>query len=242
MAIYVIADLHLSFGENKPMSIFGENWEGHAKKIESNWIEKVKPEDTVVLPGDFSWAMYLENTYQDFSYLNKLPGKKLLLKGNHDYWWTTITNMKNYLKENNFANIDFIQNNSFLVENKILTGTRGWNLNDTENSAKMMNRETIRLKLSIEDGIQKYGKDKEIIVFMHYPPITKNSIQNYQFVNSNKNVNDFIEIMKQYNIKRCYYGHLHGKSHQDAVEGEVEGITFKLISSDYLKFDLCKIN
>lgn len=234
MAIYTIADLHLSFGEDKPMSIFGDNWNGHSDKIKSNWIEKVKPEDTVVLPGDFSWAMYLENTYKDFAFLNSLPGKKLLLKGNHDYWWTTVTNMKKYLKDNNFENIDFIYNNSFLVEDKILVGTRGWNLSETENTVKMINRESIRLKLSIEDGIKKYGDDKEIIVFMHYPPITQNSIHNHQFL-------DFIKIMKEYNIKRCYYGHLHGKSQEEAVEGEYEGIEFKLVSSDYLNFDLINI-
>lgn len=234
MAIYTIADLHLSFEEDKPMSIFGESWEGHAEKIKNNWIAKVKPEDTVVLPGDFSWATYLKNTFQDFTYLNELPGKKILLKGNHDYWWTTITNMKNYLEENGFKNIDFMYNNSFLIEDTILSGTRGWNLLESENSSKMINREAIRLKLSIEDGIQKYGNNKEIIVFMHYPPITQNSIKNNQFL-------DFVKIMKQYNIKRCYYGHLHGKSHQDAVEGDFQEINFKLVSCDYLNFELLKI-
>ena len=230
MAIYVIADLHLSFSQDKPMSIFGENWEGHSEKIKNNWISKVKPEDTVVLPGDFSWAMYLQDTYKDFEYLNSLPGKKLLLKGSHDYWWTTVTNMRNFLEENKFKNIDFIYNNSYLVENKILTGTRGWNLLDTENSSKMIKRESIRLQLAIEDGIKKYGDDKEIIVFMHYPPIS----------NTNKK-SDFLKILKQYDIKRCYYGHLHGKSHQDAVEGIVDGIEFKLISADYLNFDVIKV-
>ena len=230
MAIYVIADLHLSFSQDKPMSIFGENWEGHSEKIKNNWISKVKPEDTVVLPGDFSWAMYLQDTYKDFEYLNSLPGKKLLLKGNHDYWWTTVTNMRNFLEENKFKNIDFIYNNSYLVENKILTGTRGWNLLDTENSSKMIKRESIRLQLAIEDGIKKYGDDKEIIVFMHYPPIS----------NTNKK-SDFLKILKQYDIKRCYYGHLHGKSHQDAVEGIVDGIEFKLISADYLNFDVIEV-
>lgn len=230
MAIYVIADLHLSFSQDKPMSIFGENWEGHSEKIKNNWISKVKPEDTVVLPGDFSWAMYLQDTYKDFEYLNSLPGKKLLLKGNHDYWWTTVTNMRNFLEENKFKNIDFIYNNSYLVVNKILTGTRGWNLLDTENSSKMIKRESIRLQLAIEDGIKKYGDDKEIIVFMHYPPIS----------NTNKK-SDFLKILKQYDIKRCYYGHLHGKSHQDAVEGIVDGIEFKLISADYLNFDVIKV-
>lgn len=230
MAIYVIADLHLSFSQDKPMSIFGENWEGHSEKIKNNWISKVKPEDTVVLPGDFSWAMYLQDTYKDFEYLNSLPGKKLLLKGNHDYWWTTVTNMRNFLEENKFKNIDFIYNNSYLVENKILTGTRGWNLLDTENSSKMIKRESIRLQLAIEDGIKKYGDDKEIIAFMHYPPIS----------NTNKK-SEFLKILKQYDIKRCYYGHLHGKSHQDAVEGIVDGIEFKLVSADYLNFDVIKV-
>ena len=230
MAIYVIADLHLSFSKNKPMSIFGENWEGHSEKIKNNWISKVKPEDTVVLPGDFSWAMYLQDTYKDFEYLNSLPGKKLLLKGNHDYWWTTVTNMRKFLKENKFENIDFIYNNSYLVENKILTGTRGWNLLDTENSSKMIKRESIRLKLAIEDGIKKYGNNKEIIVFMHYPPISC----------ANKN-SEFVKILKQYNIKRFYYAHLHGKSHQYAVEGIIDGIEFKLISADYLNFDVIKV-
>lgn len=230
MAIYVIADLHLSFSQDKPMSIFGENWEEHSEKIKNNWISKVKPEDTVVLSGDFSWAMYLEDTYKDFEYLNSLPGKKLLLKGNHDYWWTTVTNMRNFLEENKFENIDFIYNNSYLVENKILTGARGWNLLDTENSSKMIKRESIRLQLAIEDGIKKYGDDKEIIVFMHYPPISY----------ANKNT-EFVKILKQYNIKKCYYGHLHGKSHQDAVEGIVDGIEFRLISADYLNFDVIKV-
>ena len=230
MAIYVIADLHLSFSQDKPMSIFGENWEGHSEKIKNNWISKVKPEDTVVLPGDFSWAMYLQDTYKDFEYLNSLPGKKLLLKGNHDYWWTTVTNMRNFLEENKFKNIDFIYNNSYLVENKILTGTRGWNLLDTENSSKMIKRESIRLQLAIEDGIKKYGDDKEIIVFMHYPPIS----------NTNKK-SEFLKILKQYDIKRCYYGHLHANSIQDAIEGNAEGIEYKLVSSDGLDFKLLKI-
>lgn len=230
MAIYVIADLHLSFSQDKPMSIFGENWEGHSDKIKNNWISKVKQEDTVVLPGDFSWSMHLKDTYKDFEYLNMLPGKKLLLKGNHDYWWTTVTSMKKFLEENKFKNIDFMYNNSFLVEDKILTGTRGWNLLDTENDSKMIKRENIRLKLAIEQGINQYGKEKEIIAFMHYPPITKNN-----------KTSEFIDTLKQYGIKECYYGHLHGKSHQDAIEGRIDGINFKLVSADYLNFDLIKI-
>lgn len=113
MSIYAIADLHLAFGTNKPMDIFGQNWEGHAEKIKEDWESKVKPDDIVLLPGDFSWAMYLKDTNLDFEYLNKLPGKKLLLKGNHDYWWTTLASMRKYIQENNYKNIDFIYNNSY---------------------------------------------------------------------------------------------------------------------------------
>ena len=112
MSIYVIGDLHLSFSVDKPMDIFGNNWENHAEKIKNNWIEKVKAEDTVIMPGDFSWATYLEETHKDFEYLNSLPGKKILSKGNHDYWWTTVTSMKKFLKEKNFENIEFFDQNS----------------------------------------------------------------------------------------------------------------------------------
>jgi len=234
MSIYVIADLHLSFEKNKPMNVFGSNWQNHESKIKDNWVSKVKEEDLVVLPGDFSWAMYLEETYKDFEYLSKLPGKKILLKGNHDYWWTTLNKMQNYLKENKFNKIEFLYNNATIYENKIIVGTRGWSLLDSVNSQKMINRENERLKLSIKDGINKYGTNKEIICFMHYPPIYSKNLLNNNHL-------EFVKTMKQYGIKKCYYGHLHGTSHAEAVNDTVDGIEFKLISSDYLKFDLFKI-
>lgn len=233
MSIYIIGDLHLSFKEPKPMSIFGANWERHAKKIEKDWSERVKPKDTVIIAGDFSWATYLEETYLDFSYLNKLPGNKILLKGNHDYWWTTLTSMKNYLKDNNIANIDFLYNNSFEIENRIIVGTRGWALLDLENSKKMIKRESLRLELSIKNAIEQYGENKEIICIMHYPPISNSCMKNEYTYES-----EFLNIMKKYNIKKCYYGHLHGSSHKDAIEGKVKGINFELISADYLDFKL----
>ncbi len=231
MAIYVIADLHLSFSQNKPMDIFGNNWENHAEKIRNNWIKKVKQDDYVILPGDFSWATYIEDTKLDFSYLNSLPGRKILLKGNHDYWWTTLASMRKFVKENEFENIDFLYNNSYLVEDKIIVGTRGWNILDSEDDKKMIKRETARLELSIKDGIQKYGSEREIIAFLHYPPITQNNLNKLE----NR---EFINMLKKYNIKRCYYGHLHGQSHKDAVTGIIDGIEYKLISADYLNFDL----
>ena len=234
MSIYVIADLHLSFEKEKPMSIFGDNWKEHANKIKNNWEKKVTNNDYIILPGDFSWAMNLKETYKDFKYLNNLPGKKILLKGNHDYWWTTLKNMRKFIKENKFDNIDFLHNNSYLVENKIIVGTRGWNILDTENSKKMIKRECNRLELSLKDGLEKYGQEKEILLFMHYPPITQGLL-----INNEKG--DFVNIMKQYKIKKCYYGHLHGQSHKDTIEGMVEGIEFKLVSADYLDFDLLKL-
>ena len=235
MAIFVIGDLHLSFNEDKPMDIFGDNWNNHEEKIKNNWIENVSESDLVVLPGDFSWSMYLKDTYKDFDFLNSLPGKKLLLKGNHDYWWTTVTSMRNFISENKFENIDFIYNNSYEFENKIIVGTRGWAQTNDEEDKRLSKREALRLELSIQDGMKKYGNDKEIIVFMHYPPIlNSNVIQN--------EMNEYIKIMNKYNVKRCYYGHLHATAIRDAVEGEHFGIDFKLISADALNFEVLKLN
>lgn len=235
MSIYTIGDLHLSFSQDKPMDIFGKNWENHEEKIKQDWISKVTENDIVVLPGDFSWATYLEETYLDFKYLHELPGKKILLKGNHDYWWTTVTSMKKYLEENKFDSIDFLYNNSFEFEGKIFVGTRGWSFQDSENSAKMINRENQRLKLSIKSAIKQYGTEKEIIAFMHYPPLVNKQLLENKYL-------EFFKTLKKYDIKRCYYGHLHAKSHADAVIGNVEGIEFNLISADYLNFKLLKIN
>ena len=234
MSIFVIGDLHLSFNQNKPMDIFGEHWKGHEEKIKQDWIKKVKENDLVIIPGDFSWETYLENTELDFSFLNNLPGKKLLLKGNHDYWWTTLTNMKKFLKEKDFTNIDFLYNNSYEYEDKIICGTRGWSIADHEADKKLINRKLIRLELSLKNGIEQYGNQKEIIVFMHYPPITKSTILSNQEA-------DFVNLMKKYNVKRCYYAHLHGVSINDAIEGNIEGIEFKLVSADGLDFKLLQI-
>lgn len=234
MSIYVIGDLHLSFSADKPMDVFGMNWENHAEKIKANWISKVKENDTVILPGDFSWATYLEETYKDFEFLNSLPGKKILSKGNHDYWWTTVTSMKRFLKENNFENIDFLYNNAFLIEDKIITGTRGWiNTWKSQENYKILKRENERLKISINKGINEFGTDKEIITFIHYPPFYKEAIIPEEI--------DFAKTLRDYNIEKCYYAHLHGESHKDAIEGMINNIEYKLISSDYLNFDLLKI-
>lgn len=231
MAIYTIADLHLSFNTNKPMGIFGENWQNYEEKIKQDWQTKVKEKDFVILPGDFSWAMYLEETEKDFEFINNLPGKKLLLKGNHDYWWTTLKKIKEFLEENKFENIDFLYNNSYFFDNKIIAGTRGWSEQE-EQAEKIIRRENIRLKLSLKDGVEKYGEDKEIIVCMHYPPFNS-----YEEIDLN-----FIKTMKEYNVKKCIYGHIHGESQKEAKQGIIDGIEIKMVSSDYLNFDLVKVS
>ncbi len=212
MSIYAIADLHLSFASPKPMNIFGDNWTNHEMKISEDWKKKVKEEDTVLLPGDFSWAMALEDTYKDFEYLESLPGKKIMLKGNHDYWWNSLKKLNEYTKENGFNNIQFLYNNSYEVEDKIIAGTRGWGLfSQEEEDEKIAKRELLRLEMSINDGIKKYGEYKEIIVCMHYPPTNKNMLEN----------SEFIKLMQKYNVKTCLYGHLHGEAQSEAVEGNV---------------------
>ena len=240
MSIYAIGDLHLSLNKEKPMDIFGGNWKNHAQKIKENWINTVQDNDLVILPGDFSWEMHLKDMYNDFAYLNELPGKKLLLKGNHDYWWTTLAKMREFLQENKFENIDFVYNNSYLFEDKIIAGTRGWALNDTENSDKMNHREEERLKLSLQSGVDNFG-DKEIICIMHYPPIIEENKNDAKNQSKNLKVSNYVQIMKEYNVKTCLYGHLHGESHKEAFEGIIEGINFKLVSSDYLDFKLYKV-
>ena len=234
MAIFAIADLHLSFNENKPMNIFGGKWQNHEEKIKKDWLEKVTENDTVLLPGDFSWSMYLKDTNADFEYLSELPGRKILLKGNHDYWWSTLNKMQKYIEENNFRNIDFLYNNSYEVEGNIVAGTRGWVQSNEEQDKKMINRESIRLELSIKYGIQKFGDDKPIIICMHYPPYTNYNKQN--LIDS-----PFIEIMRKYNVKKCIYGHLHGESIKEAIQGNIKGIDTTLVSADGVNFKLVKI-
>ena len=232
MSIYAIADLHLSFNHPKPMDIFGNNWENHAVKIKDDWIKNVKDQDTVLIPGDFSWETYLEDTYKDFEFLDKLPGRKILLKGNHDYWWTTLTNIRNYLKENNFNTIDILSNNSYELENYMVVGTRGWDYTK-QDDRKIIQREIGRLKLSLEDA-KNTNENKPILVCMHYPPISKNYLNN-EFERK------IINLLKEYKVKKCIYGHLHGVSHAQAIVGEREGIEFNLVSADYLNFKLFKI-
>ena len=227
MSIYAISDLHLSYNTDKPMDIFG--WKDYESKIKENWNSKVKENDLVILGGDFSWSMDLEDTYKDFEFIHNLPGKKILIKGNHDYWWGTLTKMKKYINEIGFNDINFLYNNSYEFEGKIICGTRGWNFTDLqEDDEKIYNREIQRLKLSLEDAVKKYGTDKEIIVCLHYPPLKTNEIS------------DFVRVMEEYNVTKCIYGHLHGPAHKFIVEKNIDNIQYIMTSCDYTNFDLVK--
>ena len=232
--IFTIGDLHLGFSVEKPMDIFGDNWKSHDEQIKLNWINSVQPGDTVILPGDFSWGIDLNEAKADF----ELPGTKILSKGNHDYYWTTLKKMNEFLKVNNFENIYFMQNNSYVVENKIIVGTRGWVTNyESQDDYKILKRECERLKLSIKDGIKKRDElqndNLEMIAFLHYPPFYKE-----QHIPDEIN---FRKVLKDNGIKKCYYAHLHGAAHSEAIEGELDGIAYKLVSSDYLNFNLWRV-
>ena len=225
MALYAIADLHLPLGIDKPMDIFGKVWENYVERLADNWQSKVTQNDCVVIPGDFSWATYLEESTKDFEFLNKLNGKKILLKGNHDYWWTTMNTLNKFVADNGFSNIEFIQNNSYMYEDIAICGTRGWIHpawdNFKEEDRKIFEREVIRLELSL----QSVGECEEYYVFTHYPPI---SLQQEN--------NAFRDMMKKYGVTKCFYGHLHSAAHANAFTGIADGIEYKLVAADYLKF------
>ena len=223
MSLFCIADLHLSLGNDKPMDIF-TGWQDYTSRILNNWNNIVKDEDTVVVAGDISWAMKLEDCFNDFDFINnKLKGNKILLKGNHDYWWGTKRKIDTYLKENGFDKIKILFNNSYTVGNYNICGTRGWNLEiDSEEDEKILNRELGRLKLSLDS----VDNDKETIVFLHYPPIY-----------GTQNCQEIFEILHNYNIQKCYYGHLHGqKIIKYSYNGDYEGIKLMLISTDSVSF------
>lgn len=223
MSLFTIGDLHLSLGTDKPMDIF-RGWDNYVERLSNSWNKLVTDKDTVVIAGDISWAMKLKECYNDFSFINSLPGTKIFLKGNHDYWWDTVSKINRYLNENNFNSIRILFNNSFEVENYAVCGTRGWGLEcEKEEDVKILSRECGRLRLSL-DSAKDSGK--ESVVFLHYPPIYGDSV-----------CEEIIGVLKEYDIKKCYYGHIHG-SHmiKGAYCGEYEGIKFKLISCDAVSF------
>ena len=226
MALFVLGDPHLSLGGAKPMDVF-PGWDGYVEKLESNWRKLVKPEDTVVLAGDISWSMRLSDTRKDFAFINSLPGQKLLMKGNHDYWWSTANKMNAFFRAEGFDTLRLLHNNSYTVDGYALCGTRGWLFDaDEPHDEKVMNREIGRLRLSLQAA--EPGKEK--LVFLHYPPVYTGA-----------DAPEIVAVLKEYGIRRCFYAHLHGKAIRFAVQGEVDGIRYKLVSADGLQFCPYKI-
>lgn len=223
MALFAIADLHLSLGEDKPMDIFN-GWQNYTQRLENNWGSIVSANDTVVIAGDISWAMRLHEAREDFNFINNLPGKKIILKGNHDYWWETKTKIERFLNENQYNTISILNNCSYTVDEIAVCGTRGW-FYDIQKSSdkKIIMREAGKLRSSI-DCAKETGL--EPVVFLHYPPVY-NSME----------CDEIMEVLIQNDIRRCYYGHIHGKNaSKKVVIGMYKGIDFQLISCDYLAF------
>ncbi|HIU47925.1 MAG TPA: metallophosphoesterase [Candidatus Avimonoglobus intestinipullorum] len=225
MALFTISDLHLPLGVNKPMDIFGPQWENYVARLEEHWQDCVKPEDVVVLPGDFSWATYLEESVRDFAFLNRLNGRKILLKGNHDYWWTTLHKMRTFIAAQGFSGIDFLQNNSYMYQKTAICGTRGWAWAKemAAEDQKIYNRELNRLELSIQSALRQ--EPEEVLVFLHYPPVLADDFHT-----------PMAELLQRYGVKRCIYGHIHASGSRYAFEGTAGNVQYTLVSCDFRGF------
>lgn len=219
MSLYGISDLHLSLGVDKPMDVF-KGWENYVERLTENWNRVVRPEDTVVIAGDVSWGLDIKESLEDFRYLDRLPGQKILLKGNHDLWFSTKTKVEKFFFENGIQSVQILFNNAYRYGDYALCGTRGW-MND-QTDKKILNRECGRLRLSLEAGKKLGG---EPIVFLHYPPIYGGG-----------ECYEILEVLTEYGVKQVYYGHIHGYSSGYAINGERIGIDFRLLSCDFLQF------
>lgn len=231
MSVFSISDLHLSGSVPKSMEVFGRRWTGYTDKLEKRWRAVVTDADTVIVPGDVSWAMTLAEAEADFRFLASLPGKKLLGKGNHDFWWTTVTKMHRHLELLGITGIDFLYNNAFRVENVIVCGTRGWFVEEGKQNSvspvdygKLVAREAIRLELCITEAEKLRTAREEILVYLHFPPVFGSFV-----------CREFVDVLLAHGIRRCFCGHIHGSYLLEPVT-EFEGIRFSLISADYLDF------
>lgn len=222
MALFAIGDLHLCLGAPKPMDVFGGAWEGYMEKLQAG-MSVIEAEDTTVLLGDLSWALDLQNAKADFAWIDKIPGRKIILKGNHDYWWSTAAKFNHFCEENGFSGQFILNNNHFEYEDLAICGTRGWFFEESRSSShdeKVFKRELMRLEASLSSA-----GEKRKAVFLHYPPKYKG----YECP-------EIIELLHKYDVKQCFYGHLHGPSHGLAMEGVWDGIEYKLVSADRLNF------
>ena len=222
MALYAIGDLHLCLGAPKPMDIFGGAWTGYMDKLKEG-VSMIGPKDTTVLCGDLSWAIDLPSSGADFAWINQIPGRKIILKGNHDYWWSTAAKFNKFCAENGFENMFILNNNCFEYGDWAICGTRGWFFEEErsgEHDEKVFRRELCRLEASL-----KAAGEKNKMVFLHYPPRYKG----YE-------CREILALMEKYEVRRCYYGHLHGGSHKLAMEGTWDGIEYRLVAADYINF------
>lgn len=222
MALYAIGDLHLSLGAEKPMDVFGGKWLGYMDKLQEG-ISCIGPEDTTVLLGDLSWALNLEGAVKDFAWINQIPGRKIILKGNHDYWWSTAAKFYKFCQENGFENQWILNNNHYEYDGWAICGTRGWFFEEDRGGThdeKVFRRELIRLETSLRSA-----GDRNKMVFLHYPP----RYRGYE-------CREIIELLERYEVRRCFYGHLHSESHKLAVEGLWGGVEYRLVAADYIGF------
>lgn len=232
MALFAISDLHLSLAAPKSMDVFGHRWQGYTEKLEKNWRAVVKDCDTVVIPGDISWAMKLSEAERDLKFLDSLPGRKIIGKGNHDYWWTTVGKMKSRLAEWGITTIDFLHNNAYSAENFIICGSRGWFLEerlqniDDADYALVCAREVLRLRASLDAGValRETEGDRPILVYLHFPPVFGDFV-----------CRDIVELMKEYGVGNCFYGHLHG-NYSLPKSFDFEGIKMTVVAADHLDF------
>lgn len=235
MSLYVMADLHLSSDGSKSMAVFGSRWVDYMEKIRKNWCAVINEEDTVIIPGDISWALKLEDTLEDFRFLDSLPGKKLIGKGNHDFWWSTVSKMTAFLEQNGLSSIRFLYNNAYRMEDCIVCGTRGWFLEESQQNtvgevdySRIVDREVIRLRLSLEEAkrLQAGGGEKPlpILVFLHFPPVWNNFV-----------CREILDVLHEFQVKSCYFGHIHGAYYAPRMT-EFEGIELILVSADFLQF------
>ena len=222
MALYAIGDLHLCLGAPKPMDIFGGAWVGYMDKLKEG-VSIITPEDTTILLGDLSWALDMDHAVEDFAWINQIPGKKIILKGNHDYWWSTVAKFNKFCDANGFTDMHLLNNNCFEYDDWAICGTRGWFFEEERHGAhdeKVFKRELCRLEASL-----KAAGEKKKMVFLHYPPRYKG----YE-------CREILDLFEQYGVRRCYYGHLHGGSHKLAMEGLWDNVEYRLVAADYIGF------
>ena len=234
MSLFVISDLHLDVLTNeKSMEVFGDKWKNYTQRLKNNWNAVVSENDTVIVPGDISWALTLEASIHDLKWINELPGRKILMKGNHDFWWSTAKKMKTFFEENSLDTLEILYNGATEVENYILAGSRGWFVDKSTQPQsvvnadydKVLNREKIRLKMSLDEAKRlQESSNKEILVFFHFPPVWNDFV-----------CDEIISILKEYEISRVYFGHIHGSYNVSSLF-EYEGIQFKMISADFIDF------